>query len=268
MTWGYHAVYERSFEHAIDRAGELSFDYVQFDLNVPRYYVHTLSADTVKALGKRCRDHGVGVTFHAPGDWVGLTMDIAPIRSAYLDHWKRIIDVAEALGSHHLTFHPLSPPSFTRADSRRDDFELEFLPHYRDAFVQNVTQLARHCATVLIAIENQRFGPAVRAGLELLLPETERVGLTLDVPKLYSTDGAEDSLSLALFERHRDKIVEIHAHDAAPGGMQHMEIGTGSLDFPRYARFFRNTPAWITVEVRPAEAAARSKANLIRLLNL
>lgn len=43
MKIGMHAVYERSFAEAIHKASECGFDYVQFDLNVPQFYVDQIS---------------------------------------------------------------------------------------------------------------------------------------------------------------------------------------------------------------------------------
>jgi sugar phosphate isomerase/epimerase len=62
--------------------------------------------------------------------------------------------------------------------------------------------------------------------------------------------------------------VEIHVHDFDPGRMQHLEVGAGCVDFAEYASFFFDTEAWTTVEVRPAEAAARSRRRLVRDLGI
>ena len=50
---GMHAVYETSFEEAIRLAGQHGFDYVQFDLNCPQFYVDGLSDTQVTALRSR-----------------------------------------------------------------------------------------------------------------------------------------------------------------------------------------------------------------------
>ncbi len=50
MKIGLHAVYERSFAEAIEVAAKYGFDYVQFDLNVPQFYVDQISGRQLRTL--------------------------------------------------------------------------------------------------------------------------------------------------------------------------------------------------------------------------
>ncbi len=43
MKTGYHAVYENNFYDAIDNAKTYGFDFVQFDLSIPEFFLDNLS---------------------------------------------------------------------------------------------------------------------------------------------------------------------------------------------------------------------------------
>jgi hypothetical protein len=43
MKTGYHAIYDQDYFEAIDYAGKNNFDFVQFDLGVPKFFLDSLS---------------------------------------------------------------------------------------------------------------------------------------------------------------------------------------------------------------------------------
>ena len=72
MRIGYQAVFDRDFFDAISYAAENRFDYVQFYLNVPRYYLDELGPRELDRIRLAASDKAVGLGFHAPGDNVSL----------------------------------------------------------------------------------------------------------------------------------------------------------------------------------------------------
>ena len=154
MLMGYHAVYDKSYREALAFAGENGFDYVQFDLNVPRFYIDTLSLKHIKEITSFSREIGVGISFHAPGDNVGLFSDYPEIRKGILKHFSCILEKANDLQARHVTFHPLMYPSFKRSDTGKNDIEDEYYDYYFNIFEVNLKTLAEHARNVKICIEN------------------------------------------------------------------------------------------------------------------
>jgi sugar phosphate isomerase/epimerase len=99
---GYHVVYDASFDDAIRYAAEHGFDYVQFGLNVPRFYLDDLNDAELDRIKDAARQHKVGISFHAPGDNISLYTDYARIRQGILDHFSMILTKARRLDAHHL----------------------------------------------------------------------------------------------------------------------------------------------------------------------
>lgn len=95
MKFGYQAVYDRDFFDAIGYAAANRFDYVSFDLNVPRFYVDRMADSDLDRLRRATERAGVGLAFHAPGDNVSLFSDYPAIREGIVKHFGRIIAAAE-----------------------------------------------------------------------------------------------------------------------------------------------------------------------------
>jgi sugar phosphate isomerase/epimerase len=98
---GYHAVYDESYADALEFAASKGFDCVQFDLNVPHFSLHRLSAGERSRIRDLAARLGLRLSFHAPGDDVSLFTDHPGIRDAVLRHFAEIVGIAEEVGARH-----------------------------------------------------------------------------------------------------------------------------------------------------------------------
>jgi sugar phosphate isomerase/epimerase len=254
-VFGYHAVYERDFASAIAEAAAHGFQYVQFDLNVPRFYIDRLPRRQLVEIKSRAANSGVRIAFHAPGDNVGLFCDYPLIRRGLLDHIRRILEKANDLDARHLTVHPLQPPSFRRADTLEDGFQEEHADYFKAVFKENIAALAAAAGDVLLLAENCRLGKIAAAALTEILAERDDVFLALDWQKMHSAGPVPDGDQRDFFLAQQGRIRELHLHDMNAAGRSHLKPGQGNLDFTELFRRFYNRDQWLTVEVRPfAEA--------------
>ncbi len=263
--FGYHAVYESDFTSALEAAAEYGFHYVQFDLNVPDFYIDELTSKQLDNIRAMSLDLGVGISFHAPGDSVGLFTDYPLIRKGLLDHLKLVLRQANHLGAHHLTVHPLDPPFFRRADSLEDSFRAEHHDYFSGVLKENLTQLIGAAAEVPIVVENCHLGGTARNALAELILEGTEVFLALDWAKMHKKGRVLDEDQDSFYAQHRHRIRELHLHDADGQGRSHLAPGQGNLDFsPLFSRFYDKSQ-WLTVEVRPVSEAVRARAIFSRM---
>lgn len=75
MKLGYQAVYDSNFFDAIDYASSNGVDFVSFDLNVPKFYIDSLSNEELETIKEYAEKRKVGLAFHAPGDNISLFSD-------------------------------------------------------------------------------------------------------------------------------------------------------------------------------------------------
>ena len=214
-VFGYHAVYEQSFSTAIRLARKFKFDYVQFDLGVPTFYVTGLSRYEIRSIRSAADSEGVFVTFHAPGDCLSIGIDTPSVRDAVIEHFTRVLDVANELGSHHVTFHMGGIPSFVAATGDVTDYSTVHGQHYLSVLSEDLGRLSDVAGSVLIAIENYRLKPLHLLALAPFLSGSTPIRLCMDVAKLYTADKKLDLSDWAFFTANRLKVSELHLHNSA-----------------------------------------------------
>ncbi len=263
MKFGYQAVYDRDFFDAIGYAAANRFDYVSFDLNVPRFYVDRMADSDLDRLRRATERAGVGLAFHAPGDNVSLFSDYPAIREGIVKHFGRIIAAAEQLGARHVVVHPGIYPSFKQANKKEDDFSREYHDYFSTVLHENLLHLAGLTKNVLLCVENFRFTSLTRSAVERAMADSERVFLTWDIAKTYDNEIRLDAAGEEFMWRHAARVREVHAHDITKGFKSHQVVGDGGIDFSRYTALFQRKDVAVTIEVRPREAAKVSRDRLV-----
>ncbi len=261
MKTGYHAVYAKDYFDGIDAAKNNGFDFVQFELGVPKFFLNDVSDNELKQIRDYAKDNNIQITFHAPGDNVSLFCDYPCIRKGILDECKIILDKANILNARHITFHAGVYSQFKKSGCKADDF---YSAHYEEVFYENLKYLTDHGSNVLICMENFMFNAIIRKVTKKLITEKEPLYLTLDTAKLYSGYTEMIKEDFAFYSELKDYIREIHIHDANKEFGQHQIVGTGMVDF-KFFRQFYNENVYVNFEVRPVESAKISKDNLLEI---
>ena len=260
MKTGYHAVYSKDFFDGINDARKYGFDFVQFDLGVPKFFLNELTNQNLEDISAYANDKGITITFHAPGDNVGLFCDYPIIRKGILDEFSLILEKANKLKARHITFHAGNYSQFKKSGTKKDDSNTSY---YEQVLYDNIKYLTEHCGGVLVCIENFALGDVSRRAIKRLIDDGNPLYLTLDTAKLYSdvTTTAIIEEDFELFIQYKDYIKEMHIHDMNKEYKSHQTVGTGTVDFQLFKQFINNN-VYLNFEVRPVEAAKISKDNL------
>ena len=262
MKTGYHSVYAINYFDGINAAAENSFDFAQFELGVPAFFLDALTAKSLKNIRNYAHEKNVEITFHAPGDNVSLYCDYPLIRQGILDQFKLILEKANILNARHLTIHSGNYSSYKKSGKNADG---SFAPpnYFEDVLCENINYLVDNAGDTLICVENHGFNETARNALRRLLAENNRLFLTLDAAKLYGGNELikEDYM---FFRENKDRIREIHIHDLIPCFRSHQTVGTGIVDFNLFKEFL-NEDVYLNFEVRPVEEAKISKDRLFQI---
>lgn len=261
MKTGYHAVYARDFFDGIDDAGKYGFNFVQFDLGVPAFFLNNLDTRQLIAVRDYAKDRNVEITFHSPGDNVSLFCDYPIIRKGILDEFRLILDKANVLNARHVTFHAGIYPSFKKSASETYDLNTAY---YEEVFYDNMKCLTDDCGDVLVCIENYQLCDNTRRAIKKLIDGGHPLYLTLDTAKLYNRDFVINKDDKDFYVQYRDYIRELHIHDMNREFGSHQVVGTGMVDF-MFFRQFVNSNVYANFEVRPVGAAKQSKDVLARM---
>ncbi len=223
-----------SARHAVEWAIEHGFDGVEF--NAPDIVLSDLSSDDRQFLVAMANSHGLRYTHHFPPSATPGSHDDARRESDL----KMLIDEIKAsseVGVEVIVIHPgklhvngLKPEDISEPDRAVS------LSHFVD-FMKAAAPVAGD-AGVVIGAENMHYIPGwlIRKHSELAdavdAIDSPAVGITFDVGHAWGSGGISEGIRIL-----GDRIRHVQVHDArGPEGAgnvkdQHLEIGTGLIDF-------------------------------------
>lgn len=265
MTTGFHGVFEKGFYEAVDNARLHGFDFVQFDLNIPRFFLNTWTAENLCKLRQYAESKGIQITLHAPCDNVSLFSDFPLIRKGILDEFKLILEKANFLGARHLTIHAGEHPKFRQSGQSEDLYTAEYQTHYEAVLYENIKELILTAGNVMICLENHKLDRIIMDVVEKCIDEKYSLFLTLDTAKMYTPTYEFDRVGFNFMMAHQDQIREIHISDFNRAYGSHQIPGTGIVDFTLVKELLHKQNIFVNIEVRPLEAAviAREKLHLM-----
>lgn len=258
---GYHAIYENNFFDGIDDAYKNGFDFVQFDLGVHRFFLDNLSAADLNEIKKYAKNNNVEITFHSPGDNVSLFCDCLLIRKGILDQIKLILEKANILNARHITFHAGVYSQFKKSGAEQDDSRLSY---FEQILYENLKFIIDNRGDILICIENYLFNQTIKKVITRLIDEGNPLFLTLDTAKMYYRGTEINQSDYEFYLEYKDCIREMHIHDLNSEYGSHQIVGTGTVDFKLFQKFY-NEKVYVNFEVRPVEAASISKDSFIKI---
>ena len=231
---------------------ELGLQFVELNLNLPQYQPGEADVSRLRSIAG---EYGIYYTIHLDENlnpW-----DFNPrVAEAYLRTAEEAIAFARDLGAPVLTMHLPMGVYFTLPEGKSYLFA-----RFRDRYLRSTEAFRNRCAAalagtgaVLCAENTGGFPPFQREALELLL-ESPAFGLTFDVGHSRAAGGADEPLMTSARLRH------MHLHDAL-GRKNHLALGTGEVDWPRYLSLARERNCRAVLEVKTASALRRSLAAL------
>jgi len=251
MKTGYHVVYARDYFEGIHDAKKHMFDFAQFELGVPAYYLDGLSIGQLREIRDCAGGNGIELTFHAPGDNVSLFADYPCVRRGNLEQFRRILEKANVLNARHMTVHAGDFSAYRKTGSDTNAFAEQHARYFEDVLYENMKDVLSNAGDVLICLENYHLNGIIMRAAQRLIDEGRGLCLTLDVAKPHDVE---------FYRRNQKAIREMHIHDINAYG-SHQTVGTGTVDFMPF-RQFTGPEVWLNFEVRPVGEAAKSKKAL------
>ena len=232
-------------------AREQGLDFVELNINFPQYQLSMLDPEELKTLA---REFGIGYTLHLDDE-----MSIADfndyVAEGYLKTVLDAIELAKKVGIPVLNMHLSRGAKYTLPDR-----VVYFFEAYREDYLNKIARFRDACAAAIgdapitICVENTAgWLDFQQAAVELLL-ESPVFGLTFDIGHNYCAGDADEAWLLG----HKDRLRHFHIHDARDGRKDHLALGTGELDIPRYLSLARELGCTVVLEVKTVEGLAAS----------
>ena len=263
--FGYHVVYDRDIHDAIEFASSHGFGYIVPDLNVPRFWPERIDRAERRRISRYAEDLGASISFHGPTYGLNLTTPYPEVRQGVMDRMKACLKLASDLQAERFTIHPSQPPNFV-SGGKPGTFLDDHWELYKEALIEGIRGTVAEAGDVQVCLENDPLSPFVEEVLEELILEEDRLYLAFDPPKAMDTSRCPSlGHAEAFYQRHVDRVREVHLHDRRPDGTYHDMLGHGEVDVRKYLRMFAPHDVHFTLEIRPRENAHRSLLLIERL---
>ena len=215
-----------------------------------RFWPEVLSPEDVRYLRVHAASHGVDLSIHFIHRGVAPASHNPERRARHLKELEATLRLAHDIGARTIVLHPgpLDPPPTVAPTQAPEAVRREAIAHLAD-FLRRAAPLAEEAGAV-VCVENLEHRPGyVIQGYQELVDlvrevDSPAVRLTLDFGHADLSDGVGPALqAFAPYLRH------IHIHDSN-GQRDHLEIGTGRLDFRQHLDALKAYPHTLAIESR------------------
>ena len=255
MIYGIPTLMEYSDNAVLFRfCAEQGYRFAEMNMTFPWFQPDVLSAAPLRALAK---EYGIGLTIHLH-DQVNPFEFSPEMRRAHLENVDFALGLAKALELPRLNMH-LLPGTYSTINGVKTYLYAHCADRYLDyvrAFRDRVDRALAGTGTVFCIENTGGFRAFHHQAIGILL-ESPCFALTYDVGHDYRTGNQDEAFMLA----HQDRIRHFHIHDC-DSKANHLGLGEGNLDLPRYLKMARDLDATAVIEVKESGALIRSRAYL------
>ena len=237
----------------IGLCNELGAEFIELNMNFPLYQWKTLQQEHIF---KWLTEAGIGCSVHLPEqlDFGSFQPESREAAVHMIENMLELVPPATRFIAHMNSGIKVSLPSGPVYAYER--FESDFLADIQEsASICNTLLTQSGCFLCMENIGNFHF-PFIQKGLGYLL-EHDHIALVWDVGHDATAAGTDSPF----FDRHRNKIRQLHLHDSLDGA-DHLPLFTGMVDIPGHLFFAKERNLPVVIEVKTAEGLRRSFAQL------
>lgn len=232
----------------------------RYSLNLEIYFgsavLDAISPSEITDLKMRL-DYNPGLSIHAP------FMDLSPgavdsmVRTATLERFRQILDVAEMLGPKTVVFH---------SGYEKWKYALN-VDLWLEKSLLTWRQVVDRAAGIGVKVAIENIFEDEPSNLKLLMEnvDSSSFGICFDTGhfNLFSKLPLEEWM-----ESLNPYIFELHLHDNDRTSDQHLPIGDGTFDFGKFFGLLRNRDCVHTIESHTPENVLRSMESLKRFTGI
>ena len=252
VTYGIPTLIElNTVEEHCALCAKLGLQFVELNTNFPAQQLHLLDGAHLRSLAEK---YGIFYTIHLNDEMP--VADFNPtVAKGYTDAVLETIDFAKKIGAKVLNMHISEGARYTRPDG-----VVFFYQAYLADYLQRITDFRNACEAAIgqsgirIAMENSKaYYPFQKQALDLLL-ESPAFALTLGIGHNYCSGYADEDWIL----QRRNRLIHMHIHDAKNGRNDHLPLGYGEMDIPKYLSLAESLDCTAVIEVKTLEGLEQS----------
>ena len=245
-----------TIEESVSLCAELGLSFLELNTNFPTQQPCLLNPTVLNQLSQT---YGIFYTIHL-NDELNVADFNRHVAKGYRDSVLEVIELAKQIGAPVLNMHLSGGAYYTMPDRK-----IHFFEAYREEYLEGMGEFRDLCTAAIgdtgirICVENTGgYKTFQLEALELLL-ESPVFGLTLDIGHNCCAGYADEPWILS----HSGRLYHMHMHDVSDGKKDHLALGTGQLDIPKYRALAENNDCTVVVEVKTVDGL-RSSAQWLR----
>ena len=235
---------------------ELGLKFIELNMNFPQFQPWIMDVSELKRLAE---DNHIFYTIHLDDDMSAA--DFNPyVAESYRKTAVQTINFAKQLELPVLNMHLSMGAVYTLPERK-----VYFFGEYLQQYLENMRRFRDVCTEAIgdsgirICVENTKgFTDFHKKAIEVLL-ESPVFGLTLDIGHNYCCNNADEPWILNIGEN----LHHMHMHDAKNRKNDHLCLGAGEIDIPRYIRMADEHDCTVVLETK-TEPGLRGSVRWLR----
>lgn len=261
IEFGMPAMIElESIEESAALCAELGLSFLELNTNFPAQQPHLMDPEELKRIADK---YGIGYTIHLNDEMA--VADFSPsVAAGYREAVLETVAFAKKINAKKLNMHISEGAHYTMPDRI-----VYFYEAYQDEFLRGMAAFRDACADAIgdsgitICMENSKaYYPFQKAALDVLL-QSKVFCLTLDIGHNFCSGYVDEDWILAR-SKH---LKHMHMHDAKERNKDHLPLGTGEMDIPRYINIAETSDCTVVLEVKTV-AGLRASVDWLKQSNL
>lgn len=240
-----------SVEKTVELCAQLGLSFVELNTNFPMHQPHLLDAEKLVELAKK---YGIFYTIHL-NDEMAVAEFNPHVAKGYRDAVAETIALAKKIGAKTINMHLNDGAKYTMPD-RIVRFYEAYEPEYLSqmAMFRDLCQEQIGDSGITICVENtDGFKSYQKKALEVLL-QSPVFGLTMDIGHNACAKKVDEDLIL----HHRHRLHHMHAHDVKDEKSDHLALGEGELDLPKFLNLARDCNCTVVLETKTVAGLTKS----------
>ncbi len=251
MRFGIPTLIETStLEECASLCQELHLDFIELNMNLPQYQLDKIDIQAFKEIADK---YGIFYTIHLDENL--NVSDFNPyIAKGYQRTVLETIALAKELGIQVINMHLALGVYFTLPEKK-----VYLFSEYKEQYLQSITAFRDMCqeaigdSAIKICIENCNGFPLFQQEALQIFFESPVFGLTFDIGHNHSGGNLDEPYIL----KNKERLYHMHLHDAL-GKKNHLALGTGELDLPKYLSLAQAQNCSVVLETKTIEGLRQS----------
>lgn len=261
MDFGMPTLIEtKNLEECASLCRKLGLQFIELNMNLPQYQLDRIDAEKFLSISEK---YGIYYTIH-----LDENLNVSDFNSLIADSYTKTvletIKLAKKLGVPVLNMHLSKGVYFTLPDRK-----VFLFSEYKETYLESIKSFINLCeaeiadSRIKICLENTDGLTDFHIEALELFMKSHVFGLTFDIGHDYCIGQKDEPIILS----YKEKLCHIHMHDANSNGKNHLALGTGEINLPKYFDLADKNNCRVVLETKTVDGLRKSAEYADRFLS-